>query len=166
MDSPYFKGYTLAMGIEIERKFLVKSGRWKPQQPGTKFMQGYLNSDPDRTVRVRLAGERGFLTVKGRSRGSVRAEFEYEIPAADAMQLLDQLVLKPAIVKTRYLVKSGTHTWEIDVFERENAGLIVAEIELTTEDEPFEKPDWVGDEVTDDHRYQNSSLASKPYNSW
>ena len=154
------------MGIEIERKFLVKAGCWKPSAPGTLFMQGYLSTDPDRTVRVRLAGDRGFFTVKGRSKGSVRAEFEYEIPAADARQLLDQLVLKPAIVKTRYIETSGPHTWEIDVFERENAGLIVAEIELSSEDEVFVKPDWVGAEVTDDHRYQNSSLAGKPYSSW
>lgn len=157
--------YFFTMGIEIERKYLVKPS-WKPLQPGTLYMQGYLSSDPDRTVRVRLAADRGFITVKGRSKGSVRAEFEYEIPVVDARQLLEQLVLKPAIVKTRYLEKSGPHTWEVDVFERENAGLIVAEIELSSEDEEFVKPDWVGEEVTDDHRYQNSSLATKPYSSW
>ena len=155
-----------AMGIEIERKFLVHEGRWQPQQSGTKFMQGYLSVDPQRTVRVRLAGDRGFLTIKGESRGSVRSEYEYEIPAIDAQELLNTLTLPHIIVKTRYLEKVGRHTWEIDVFEQENAGLIMAEIELTDENDSFEMPAWAGKEVTEDKRYYNSSLSLHPYHSW
>ena len=154
------------MGIEIERKFLVHMSRWSPQDSGTKYMQGYLSTDPDRTVRVRLAGAKAFLTIKGRSKGATRAEFEYEIPAADAKQLLEELALSPIIVKTRHLEKVGQHTWEIDVFERENAGLVMAEVELKKVDEVFELPSWAGKEVTNDHRYQNASLSAIPFSTW
>lgn len=153
------------MGMEIERKFLVK-GVWTPTGKGTRYMQGYLCADAGRTVRVRLAGEEAFLTVKGPSRGSSRSEFEYEIPRADAEEMLLTLCVTPPVIKTRYLEKVGNHTWEVDVFDGENAGLIVAEIELIAEGETFELPLWVGAEVTADHRYQNSSLAKNPFKSW
>ena len=129
-------------------------------------MQGYLSEDPDRTVRARIAGDKGFLTIKGKSQGASRLEFEYEIPTNDARQLLELLAYKPLIEKTRYLHKVGQHTWEVDVFARENQGLVVAEIELKSEAEAFDLPPWAGLEVTEDHRYKNSNLAKKPFKTW
>jgi adenylate cyclase len=113
-----------------------------------------------------VAGPRGSITVKGKNVGARRAEFEYEIPAADAERMLDTLCKRPLIEKVRYTLAIGPHTWEIDVFEGDNAGLVVAEIELSREDEAFEKPDWVGNEVTDDPRYFNSNLVANPYRTW
>ena len=152
------------MGIEIERKFLVVGDGWR-QGAGVSYAQGYLNRDPQRTVRVRIAGERAFLTVKGVSRGATRAEFEYEVPLADAAQMLE-LSDGPVVRKVRRLVEHAGSTWEVDEFEGENAGLVVAELELASEDQHFEKPDWLGREVTDDPRYYNSSLAAHPYSRW
>ncbi|WP_295856030.1 CYTH domain-containing protein [uncultured Xylophilus sp.] len=152
------------MALEIERKFLVTGDAWRAA-PGTSFSQGYLNRDPARTVRVRIAGDRGFLTVKGRSSGATRAEFEYPVPREDAEALL-ALCDGPVVRKTRHVLTHAGHVWEIDAFLGDNAGLVVAEIELASEDEPFARPDWLGAEVTGDARYYNSSLAMRPFCTW
>lgn len=152
------------MGTEIERKFLVSGVAWR-QGAGVRFSQGYLNRDKERTVRVRLAGEKAFLTIKGVSVGASRAEFEYEIPVADAEQLL-RLSDGPVIEKIRRVIQLEDATWEVDEFLGENAGLVVAEIELQSEDQWFAKPAWLGEEVTHDTRYFNSSLATHPFNRW
>lgn len=152
------------MGIEIERKFLVTGTAWR-QGAGVRLSQGYLNRDKERTVRVRLAGEKAFLTIKGVSVGACRAEFEYEIPAGDAEQLL-KLSDGPVIEKIRRVVQLEGDTWEVDEFLGDNAGLVVAEIELQSEGQAFARPDWLGPEVTHDARYFNSSLATKPFSGW
>jgi CYTH domain-containing protein len=152
------------MGTEIERKFLVQGTQWR-QGNGVPFSQGYLNRDKERTVRVRIAGDKAFLTIKGISRGAARAEFEYEIPVADAGELL-KLSDGPVIQKTRYVVVHDSSKWEVDEFDGDNAGLVVAEIELTSEDQPFTRPPWLGNEVTHDSRYFNSSLTTHPYSKW
>ena len=154
------------MGEEIERKFLVSGEAWRETAEGTRYRQGFLSTELERTVRVRVAGTRGSITVKGKSVGARRAEFEYEIPVADAERMLDTLCKRPLIEKVRYVLAVGAHTWEIDVFEGDNAGLVVAEIELRREDEAFERPEWVGNEVTDDPRYFNSNLVANPYRAW
>lgn len=154
------------MPTEIERKFLVKPGAWTPRGEGTPFRQGYLSSEKARVVRVRLAGARGFLTVKGPTAGLTRAEFEYEIPPADAAAMLDALCERPLIEKVRHVERHGGHDWEIDVFLGDNAGLTVAELELSSEDEAFERPAWLGEEVSADHRYANASLVARPYRTW
>ena len=152
------------MAVEIERKFLVVGSAWR-QASGVRFSQGYLNRDKERTVRVRLAGEHGFLTVKGLTKGATRAEFEYQIPAADAEQLL-KLCDGPLVQKIRRIIVHEGSTWEVDEFLGENADLVVAEIELKTETQAFARPAWLGIEVTDDPRYFNSSLATHPYGRW
>ena len=154
----------IRMSIEIERKFLVVGSAWR-QGPGVRFSQGYLNRDKDRTVRVRLAGEQAFLTIKGRSVGATRAEFEYEIPLADGLALLP-LCERPLIEKIRRVIPHEGSTWEVDEFLGENAGLVVAEIELQSEDQAFARPEWLGEEVTSDSRYFNSSLSQHPYGRW
>lgn len=152
------------MSQEIERKFLVRLG-WKPDTEGSRIAQGYLCSVPDRTVRVRVRGGKGYLTVKGKNDGIRRAEFEYEIPLADAEAML-ALCEQPLIEKTRYLVPQGELCWEVDVFAGANEGLTVAEIELPSEDTPFTRPDWLGEEVSGDPRYYNSSLIQHPFSAW
>jgi adenylate cyclase len=152
------------MGTETERKFLVTGEGWRTGL-GIRFSQGYLNRDKERTVRVRTAGARGFLTVKGITKGATRKEFEYEIPADDAEQLL-KLCDGPLIEKTRHSVSFAGMTWEVDEFHGANAGLVIAEVELHTEDQTFEKPAWLGPEVTQDTRYFNSNLAVRPHSSW
>jgi len=152
------------MAQEIERKFLLAGDDW-PRLNGQAIAQGYLSRDKHRTVRVRLKGEAAFLTIKGLSTGATRAEFEYPIPVADAQALL-ALCEGPVLKKTRYHLPQGTHTWEIDVFEGDNAGLVVAEIELGHEDEAFERPTWLGAEVTHDPRYFNANLIAHPYSRW
>jgi adenylate cyclase len=153
------------MAVEIERKFRVVGTGWR-QGAGVRFSQGYLNRDKERTVRVRLAGDQAFLTIKGLTTGATRAEFEYPIPVADAEQLL-KLCDGPVVEKIRRVVVAHDgFTWEIDEFLGENAGLVVAEIELPSEDRPFARPEWLGDEVTDDPRYFNSTLATFPYGQW
>jgi len=154
------------MGQEIERKFLVVGESWREQAAGIAYRQGFLSIDPERIVRVRVAGARGSVTIKGKSVGPRRAEFEYEIPLGDAQEILEALCRKPLIEKVRYTLVAGAHTWEIDVFEGDNAGLVVAEIELAHEDEAFDRPNWLGDEVTGDPRYFNSNLVTKPYCAW
>jgi len=152
------------MGIEIERKFLVVGEAWR-QGEGVPYAQGYLSRDPERTVRVRIAGERGFITVKGISRGAARAEFEYEIPRQDAEQLL-ALSDGPVIRKTRRLVHHAGHDWEVDEFAGDNAGLVLAELELQSEEEQFVRPPWLGREVTGERRYYNASLVAEPFCRW
>lgn len=154
------------MGIEIEKKFLLTGTEWKQLATGTAYRQGYLNSVKERTVRVRTINDQGFLTIKGVSVGATRLEYEYEIPLEDANALLDELCEKPLIEKNRYKVKFSGFTWEIDEFFGENDGLIVAEIELESEDQAFDKPEWVGEEVTGDSRYFNSNLIKNPYSKW
>ncbi|GAB4280010.1 MAG: CYTH domain-containing protein [Deferrisomatales bacterium] len=154
------------MGQEIERKFLVRGDRWKVGARGVPYRQGYLSTDPERTVRVRVVGDRGFLTIKGKPRGIAREEFEYRIPAADAHALLDRLCLKPLIEKTRYRVAVGGHTWEVDEFAGDNAGLVLAEVELAHPDEEVELPEWVGEEVSHDPRYCNANLVRRPFATW
>lgn len=152
------------MATEIERKFLVTGSQWR-EAPGVRLCQGYLNRDKERTVRVRIAGARAYLTIKGISRGAARLEFEYEIPMADAEQLL-MLCDGPVVRKIRYTLEYRGATWEVDEFLEENAGLVVAEIELQAEDQPFERPAWLGREVTHDPRYYNANLAAHPYREW
>lgn len=149
------------MGIEIERKFLVRDPSIVDGRVGTPFRQGYLSRAPDRTVRVRHAGDRAWLTIKGRSVGAVRAEWEYEIPPSEADGLLE-LVEGPVLEKTRFLVEHAGRTWEVDVFAGPNTGLVLAEVELEAEDATVEVPDWVGQEVTEDRRFTSSSLAVRP----
>lgn len=155
------------MAQEIERKFLVK-GNFKPYaDKNTRIIQGYLSSVPERTVRVRVKGDKGFLTVKGTgsASGASRHEWEWEIPVREAKELLK--ICEPGIInKIRYLVKSGKHIFEVDEFFGENQGLIIAEVELNTENESFQKPDWLGEEVTGYTKYYNSMLIKKPYKSW
>jgi|TARA_R110000823_G_scaffold55246_3_gene135074 adenylate cyclase len=154
------------MGVEIERKFLLKNDIWEGFKKGKiTIKQGYLNSDIERTVRVRLFGTTGFITVKGKVNGLSRPEFEYEIPYKDAVTLLT-LCEQPIIEKIRYYIHQGDLVWEIDVFEGDNEGLVVAEIELTSETQSFYKPTWLGEEVSDDAKYYNSSLIKHPYQMW
>lgn len=156
----------VVMGFEIERKFLLKNANWrKLVNEKTLIRQGYLNSDAERTVRVRVRDRTAFLTIKGKTQNTTRQEFEYEIPIDDADSLL-KLCEPPLIEKTRFIVKYQGKTWEIDEFEGENRGLTVAEIELSSEDESFDLPDWIGKEVSHDRRYFNSSLIKKPFSSW
>lgn len=153
------------MNREIERKFLVRNDAWRTEaDDGVECRQGYLCTDAAKTVRVRQMGTRGFLTVKGRTEGCSRDEFEYEIPITDAQALF---ALCDAIVeKRRYLISYEGMSWELDVFEGDNIGLMVAEIELESEDQPFINPAWLGDEVTGDPRYYNAVLAQNPFSTW
>lgn len=155
------------MAIEIERKFLVKNEQWrKGVISETRLRQGYLSTGEGGTVRVRINGERACLTIKGATVGIRRFEFEYEIPLPDAELLLERVALKPQVEKIRYRVQWGDHIWDLDQFLGENRGLILAEIELETEDERFELPEWAGEEVSADPRYHNSNLVTHPYSEW
>ncbi|OSM02329.1 CYTH domain-containing protein [Magnetofaba australis] len=154
------------MAIEIERKFLVTGDGWRGQGTTTRFRQGFLSTDKDRVVRVRIAGEKGTLAIKGRNRGAARPEFEYEIPLSDAQSLLDTLCMPPILEKNRTVIPQGEVFWEVDEFFGDNQGLIVAEVELPHEDHPVDLPDWVGQEVTHDRRYANSNLVNYPYSKW
>lgn len=159
------------MAQEIERKFLVKQEGWRTIA-GAHYRQGYLNLDKARTVRVRTVhdlttGEQhGYLTIKGKSVGASRAEYEYKIPIQDATELLDRLCQQPLIEKIRYRIPQGEVIWEVDEFMGENTGLVVAEVELQDVEQAFDKPAWVGSEVTDDPRYFNSSLVKHPFSRW
>ena len=155
------------MGIEIERKFLVDSDKWQQavKPAGTHFRQGYLLNNNHKTIRVRVAGEQGFITFKGPTDGISRAEFEYKIPVTDGNQLLDGFALSE-IEKIRYRINFEGKLWEVDDFLGDNAGLMIAEIELESEEEEFVKPDWVTKEVSDDERYYNSYLSVHPFNRW
>jgi adenylate cyclase len=154
------------MGREVERKFLVAGDEWRAPGTASSFRQGYLSTVKERTVRVRAAGDHGLLTVKGITRGATRSEFEYRIPVDDAQTMLDELCERPIIEKVRHVVEYAGKTWEIDEFEGVNAGLVVAEIELEDEDQPFERPPWIAEEVTGDPRYYNANLIAHPYREW
>ncbi len=154
------------MGTEIERKFLVSGDGWRGRAEGVFYRQGYLSAEPERTVRVRIAGDRAFLTIKGRGVGISRPEFEYEIPIEDARELLDELCHTPLIEKHRYTFEFGGLHWEIDEFHGLNEGLILAEVELESETQKIVKPPWIGKEVSRDPRYFNAALVSNPYSTW
>lgn len=155
------------MSREIERKFLVDAGLWRPAPAGgVRYRQGYLSLDPARIVRVRRAGDAGALTVKGITEGIERLEFEYAIPGADADAMLDRLCHRPLIEKVRYRERWADRVWEVDVFEGDNAGLIVAEVELSRPDEPVVPPPWVTRDVSADARYFNASLIRHPFSRW
>ncbi|HKK04152.1 MAG TPA: CYTH domain-containing protein [Gammaproteobacteria bacterium] len=154
------------MATEIERKFLVSSAEWKGDAVGHRLQQGYLSLDKARTIRVRVAEERAWINIKGLTRGITRSEFEYPVPLEDARRMLDELCIRPVIDKTRYLIPCGRHRWEVDEFHGRNAGLVIAEIELAREDEDFERPHWLGEEVSGDPRYFNASLVTRPFLDW
>lgn len=155
------------MAVEIERKFLVVGDAWRSQvESESRILQGYLANSPEVTVRARVKGDRAFLTIKGATEGLARREYEYPIPVADAEEMLRNLAVLPPIDKVRYRVREGGHVWDLDVFAGENAGLVMAEVELAAEDEVFARPAWAGEEVSDDPRYFNVYLAEHPYRHW
>jgi len=155
------------MPKEIERKFLVDPKLLPPLQNPHIIKQGYIPTrESGATVRVRISNENAFLTLKGKTTSLTRLEFEYAIPLEDAQKMLQELCVPPLIEKKRYLLPYKGHTWELDVFERDNEGLIVAEIELKREDEAFEKPVWITEEVSSDPRYRNANLVRHPYSLW
>ena len=155
-----------AMGLETERKFLVMDDSWRSQAEGTRYRQGYLNSDKERIVRVRTIKDKGFLAVKGMTKEGTRTEYEYQVPISDAETLLDEICEKPLIEKDRYRITIGGVIWEVDEFFGENKGLIVAEVELDNKAQVLDKPAWIGAEVTEDPRYYNSNLIKHPYSKW
>lgn len=155
------------MADEIEHKFLIKNDEWKQQiKSSSNYKQGYLTSDQKRSVRIRISNDKAWLNIKSATIGSFRKEYEYEIPLAEGQEILKTLCEKPIISKTRHFVPYKQHLWEIDVFDGDNLGLTVAEVELTRLGEHFEKPIWIGKEVTDDIRYYNNSLCKHPYTEW
>ena len=154
------------MGTEIERKFLVVGEAWRTLAQATHYRQGYLSRVKEHTVRVRTAGDKGALTVKGVSVRATRNEYEYEIPPADADEMIDRLCEKPIVEKNRYRIPVGDVTWEVDEFLGINEGLVVAEVELHSEDQPFDKPNWIGEEVTGDPKYFNANLVARPFSTW
>ncbi len=154
------------MAQEIERKFLLKNNDWKKEvERSHTIQQGYLSTDPDRTVRVRIKDKKGLITIKGKTQGMSRAEFEYEIPIRDAKELI-KLCLSPIIHKIRYIISHKNLEWEIDVFLGENQGLALAEVELESEGQEVFFPPWIGQEVTHDMRYYNSNLIKLPFSKW
>ena len=155
------------MGIEIERKFLVTDDSWR-QWAGkpTSYRQGYLNKTQKCSVRVRVGDGKAHLNIKSAELGASRSEFEYEVPLADGQQILDRLCTLSVVEKSRYVVAHAGHDWEVDVFDGDNAGLVVAEIELDHVEQEFELPQWTGAEVTDDSRYYNVCLAEHPFKEW
>ena len=154
------------MGVEIERKFLVKGNGWKASAgEGVSCKQGYLDSGQGTTVRVRIMDEQAFLTIKGATTGITRSEFEYEIPVPDAAELVE-LCGDAIVEKRRYFIKHSSKLWELDVFSGANTGLVMAEIELESEEEPFVLPEWVGMDVSSDPRYRNAHLARHPFTTW
>lgn len=155
------------MATEIERKFLVANDSWRADvMSATRIVQGYLANTGTAVVRVRVKGERAFLTIKGASSGIARSEFEYEIPVSDALQMLDEMAQDPVVDKVRHLIPVGGHTWELDVFAADNEGLVMAEVELGSAEEVFVLPGWAGQEVSDDDRYFNVNLAKNPFRNW
>lgn len=154
------------MGVEIERKFLLQGEAWRGLGQAVLLRQGYLSSARERVVRVRIEGEQAMLTIKGANVGATRGEWEYPIPLADAVELLDGLCEQPLIEKVRHRIEHTGMVWEVDEFLGANAGLVVAEIELASEDQPFDKPDWVGAEVSGDARYYNANLIRHPFSQW
>ncbi|MEO5643408.1 MAG: CYTH domain-containing protein [Bacteroidia bacterium] len=155
------------MIIEIEHKYLVKAERWKQVTPFkiVPIRQAYLSKDPEKTIRIRVAGDKGFITIKGKSVGASRPEYEYEIPLAEAEELIKNFC-NNLIEKTRHYVLYENKTWEVDIFEGLNSGLIIAEIELNAENEEYSKPDWIDHDVTTDKKYANSNLTVNPFTTW
>jgi len=153
------------MPLEIERKFLVDTRKWNPTVEGTRLVQAYLSIDPNPTVRVRIAGEKAFLTIKGRSKTISRPEFEYEIPVNEAQELMALAISNP-VEKIRYEIMHEGFLWEVDVFSGKNEGLVIAELELESEDQVFPRPDWLLSEVSGDRRYYNSYLSEYPFQEW
>jgi CYTH domain-containing protein len=154
------------MASEIERKFLTQSNDYKSIAEGVPYTQGYICSGKGKVVRVRIAGTKGYITIKGPQKGIKRSEYEYEIPVNDALEMLENLCTKPLIEKRRYSVSHEGFIWEIDEFHGENNGLVVAEIELEDENQKFSIPEWIGREVTGESKYYNSSLIKNPYSKW
>ncbi|MBW4471174.1 MAG: CYTH domain-containing protein [Stenomitos rutilans HA7619-LM2] len=154
------------MPTEIERKFLVKGDAWRSLASGVAYCQGYITSTVERTVRVRVVGRQGYLTIKGGTTGISRAEFEYSIPVEDALELLSTLCEPPLIQKKRYKIAHAGLIWEVDEFEGENQGLIVAEVELGDANQAIVLPDWIDREVSDDPRYFNANLVKHPFSQW
>ncbi|MBW3497565.1 MULTISPECIES: CYTH domain-containing protein [unclassified Janthinobacterium] len=154
------------MGVEIERKFLLAGDAWRGLGQPVLLRQGYLSSARERVVRVRIEGEQAMLTIKGANVGATRGEWEYPIPLADAVELLDGLCEQPLIEKVRHRIEHAGMVWEVDEFLGANAGLLVAEIELASEDQPFDKPEWIGAEVSGDARYYNANLIRHPFSQW
>ncbi len=154
------------MGLEIERKFLIDKNVLGPLKNGYQIKQGYIKTVDFTTVRVRIRDKEAFLTLKSKNKGTTRLEFEYPIPLQDANEMLENLCQSALVEKTRYLVEHEGHTWEVDIFEGANQGLIIAEIELKSEDESFVLPKWVKEEVSHDARYYNSNLIEHPYSKW
>ncbi len=154
------------MAVEIERKFLVKNDAWRSLSTGTVYCQGYIPTAAGRTVRVRIIGDQGYLTIKGPSNGTTRAEFEYLIPVEEATEILETLCDRPFIKKKRYKIVQDELTWEVDEFFEENQGLILAEVELIDENQVVDLPDWIAEEVSYDSRYYNSNLVKNPYCQW
>jgi len=152
--------------LEIERKFLVKSSDWLAGHKGISYKQGYLSTEASRTVRIRLEGEKGKLTIKGKKKGIAGVEFEYNLSKSDAEYLLKSLCKKPIIEKNRYKIKFDGCIWEVDIFRGENKGLKLAEIELQSINQEFKIPDWVGEEVTHDRRFRNANLVTNPFSNW
>ncbi len=155
------------MGVEIERKFLVDAAQWEQlEKPnGTPFKQGYLLNDKDRTIRIRATDQHGYITLKGATQGYSRKEYEYTIPVDEAWELINHFA-QSTVTKTRYCIEFANKTWEVDVFEEENAGLLMAELELDDESETFDLPPWVTQEVTSDKRYYNGYLSRHPFKEW
>jgi len=155
------------MSVEIERKFLLKNSSWREHcLTGKQYLQGYMTGSDLASVRVRLEDNDAYINIKSLTLGIIRDEYEYSIPKSDAIEMLDNLCVKPLIKKKRYIVIAKNKNWEIDVFEGDNAGLVVAEIELDAIDEDFELPDFIAQEVTDDKRYYNVNLVNHPFNKW
>lgn len=154
------------MGVEIERKFLVTGDDWRGQGDKAFLRQGYISSHPERIVRIRIHGDSGHITIKGKATGAARQEWEYPIPLSEANELLDSLCEKPLIEKCRHRIPIEGMLWEVDEFLGDNVGLIVAEIELASESQAFVKPPWLGTEVTSDPRYFNSNLQKHPFSQW
>ena len=154
------------MAKEIERKYLVKDFTFKQLSKGILYRQGYLSTNPGATVRIRIVGDRAYLTIKGADKGITRLEYEYELPLRDANEIMDNLCLKPIIEKYRYRIEHEEHIWEVDEFIGDNEGLVIAEIELESEEEEFAKPDFIGKEVSGDYRYCNSNLVARPFKDW
>ncbi len=153
------------MAKEIERKYLVKGNQWKTLAQGMVYRQGYIPTVGKQTVRVRIVGNQGYLTIKGENVGATRSEFEYPIPVEDAAEMLHTLCDRPLIEKTRYKIPQGDLVWEVDEFAGENAGLVIAEVELQEENQQIELPEWIERQVTDP-KYYNSNLAKHPYSKW
>lgn len=154
------------MAKEIERKFIIDISQLGELKSGVEIKQGYISTTDNSTVRIRLSGDKAFLTLKGENTGTARSEFEYEIPVNDANEILAELCSGPIIEKTRYLVEHSAHTWEVDIFRGDNEGLIIAEVEMQSENERVDIPAWVTKEVTCQAKYYNSNILNNPFKNW